>query len=72
MATFSTLAGWDVNARKETEMSEEGVVEVWVLYFQEHRTGNQIRFAMRRDARDELVRQLTSGLVLAGGEFPKP
>ena len=71
MAVFSTLAGWQVNARKETEMSEEGVVEIWVLYFQEQGSGDQIRFAMRKDARDELVRQLTGGLVLAGGDLPQ-
>lgn len=71
MATFTTLAGWDVNARKETEMSKDGVVEVWVLYFQEHGTGNQLRFAMQKEPRDELVRQLTGGLVLAGGDLPQ-
>lgn len=71
MTTFTTLASWDVNARKETEMSEEGVVDVWVLYFQERGTGNQLRFSMRREPRDELVRQLTGGVVLAGGDLPK-
>lgn len=75
MATFTQLAGWNVNAVKGTEVDEKGAettaVETWTLVFQEHGTGDRILFAMRREARDELVRQLTGGLVLAGGDLPK-
>ena len=72
MATRLQLAGWNVNAVKGAEQEQNGdFTDVWTLVFQEQGTGNQIMFAMRRDARDELIRQLTGGLVLAGGEFPK-
>lgn len=71
MATRTFLAGWDVNAFKGTEPENGKLVENWTLAFQERGTGTQILFEMRRDARDELVRQLTGGLVLAGGELPQ-
>lgn len=71
MATYTHLAGWQVKAFKGAEPDGDGMAEVWTIAFQEQGSGNQIVFAMRREARDELVRQLTGGLVLAGGEFPK-
>jgi hypothetical protein len=45
-------------------------VEIWTIVLSDRRTGDQIRIAFRREARDELVRQLTGGVVLAGGDFP--
>ena len=71
MATRLELAGWDVNAVKGADIEERGAAETWTLVFREQGSGNQIVFAMRREARDELVRQLTGGVVLAGGEFPQ-
>ena len=72
MATHTHLAGWDVYAIKGVEQEQSGdFSDTWTLVFREKDSGNQIVFAMRRDARDELVRQLTNGVVLAGGEFPK-
>lgn len=71
MATTTHLWGWNVQATKAAEPDGDGMAEVWVLEFQERNTGSQILFSMRRETRDELVRQLTGGLVLAGGEFPK-
>jgi len=46
-------------------------VEVWTLIFTDMQTKDQIRIAFRKEARDTLVKQLTGGIVLAGGEFPQ-
>jgi hypothetical protein len=46
-------------------------VDIWTLVFTDRQTGDQIRISFREKARDELVRQLTGGIVLAGGNFPK-
>lgn len=50
---------------------EPGVAEVWTLVLTDRQTQDQIRIGFRRETRDVLVRQLTDGIVLAGGEFPK-
>ena len=47
------------------------VVDVWTLILTDRQSPHRIQIAFRREARDELVRQLTGGVVLAGGEFPK-
>lgn len=47
------------------------VVPVWTLALTDRQSGDQIFLSFRREARDELVRQLTGGVVLAGGEFPQ-
>lgn len=47
------------------------VVDTWTIILTDRQSRDQIRIAFRREARDELVRQLTGGVVLAGGELPK-
>ena len=47
------------------------VADVWTIVYLDRQSGDQIHMSFRREARDELVRQLTGGVVLAGGEFPK-
>jgi hypothetical protein len=34
-------------------------------------TGDEVWFVMTEELKDELVRQLTGGIVLAGGKLPK-
>lgn len=46
-------------------------VERWTIVFTDRATGDQVRIGFGRDARDEIVRQLTGGVVLAGGDLPK-
>ena len=57
----------------EPEEGDDGVnvVDVWTLILTDRQTTDQIRLSFRKDARDELVRQLTGGIVLAGGELPR-
>lgn len=76
MPEIVTLVGYNMQARKGTEVEErdgspDGVVDIWELVFTSMTTKDQIRISFRREARDELVRQLTGGVVLAGGELPK-
>jgi len=47
------------------------VVDVWTLVLTDRQSPHRVQIAFRREARDELVRQLTGGLILAGGELPK-
>lgn len=76
MPQIHQLVGFHMQAVKGTEMEEQdgqaqGVVDVWMLMFTDRQTGEQIRISFRKEARDELVRQLTGGIVLAGGDLPK-
>ena len=74
MPTISNLVGWQIQAVKGSEPDNQNggaPVDVWTLMFQDVQTGDQIRIGFRRDVRDEIVRQLTGGVVLAGGDFPK-
>ena len=70
------LQGWNVSVEKTTiqaaPASGGGDAPGWVVVFTEvvPPTGNTIRFAMGREARDYVVRELTGGIVLHGGELP--
>lgn len=76
MPRVENLVGFHIAAVKghetdETSPGELQTAEVWTLVFTDMQTKDQIRIAFRREARDSLVRQLTGGVVLAGGDFPK-
>lgn len=75
MPVIQTLAGYHLAAVKGTELDEKDggpeVVDVWTLVLTDMVSRDQIRISFRRDTRDELVRQLTGGVVLAGGELPR-
>lgn len=62
------LAGWDHHVKKGAEPQDGGMVETWTLMLREQGTGNQIHYGIQREARDDLVKQLTGGIVLSGGE----
>lgn len=42
----------------------------WYVILTDRDTGNQIRMGLTKKGRDGLVRDLTGGIVLAGGELP--
>jgi hypothetical protein len=78
MPRFETLVNFHMAAVKGQELDQpQGgnggphLVDIWTLVFSDRQTGDQIRISFREEARDELVRQLTGGIVLAGGNFPK-
>lgn len=72
------LQGWNVSVRPTTiqaPVGPDGPMEDapgWVLIFTEvlPATGDTVRFAMGRDVRDFVVRELTGGIVLHGGTLP--
>jgi len=66
-----TLLNQHMQAEKGSEQGPTGVAEVWTLIFSDKVTGDQVRVSFPREARDEIVRQLTGGIVLAGGELPR-
>jgi hypothetical protein len=60
---------------KGTEVEEQGdqtvAVDVWEMIFTDRSNGDRIRIRFREEAHDELVKQLTSGVVLPGSSgFP--
>lgn len=59
----------DVQTSKDN--GEPEIVDAWELIFTDRGSGDQVRIKFGRDARDSIVKQLTGGVVLAGGEFPK-
>jgi len=76
MARTEVLQGWNVGARKiqmpvQGDNGDPGLEERWELGFIEVGSGNRIVFVMDKNTRDVLVRQLTSGIVLAGGDLPQ-
>jgi hypothetical protein len=75
MPKVITLVDHHMAAVKGTEVEESGtdaaLVDVWELVFTDRSNRDQIRIRFRREARDEIVRQLTGGVVLAGGDLPR-
>jgi len=72
------LRGWNVGVERITitERGENGEPKEaggWMLVFTEAlpQSGDTITFKMGRDVRDFVVRELTGGVVLAGGELPR-
>ena len=43
---------------------------LWTIVFTDRDTGEQIRVGLTRKGRDGLIKDLTGGIVLAGGELP--
>ena len=46
-------------------------VPVWTLRFVDRMSGDTVEWSCGRETRDEIVKQLTGGIVLAGGELPR-
>lgn len=70
------LNGWLVGVKNiQIEvMGEDGPEPAsgWALVFTESHppTGDTVTYEMNREVRDYVVRELTSGIVLHGGELP--
>lgn len=47
------------------------MVDTWTIVMMDRATGDVLRLGMKRDLRDEIVRQLTGGIVISGGELPQ-
>ena len=55
---------------KAPESGEFVEVDTWTIVYTDRMTGDQITITFDRETRDVLVRQLTDGIVLAGGSLP--
>lgn len=77
MPKIVTLTNQHIAVQKRTEPRKvegsDGVemVEVWTLVLTDRVTQERLLLGIERDARDNLVKDLTDGIVLAGGSFPK-
>lgn len=67
---ITRLRGWGLGVEKKQVVGED---DEWVLVFTEKfpPTGDEIRFEMDRNTRDAVVKGLTDGIILAGGDLPK-
>lgn len=70
------LNGWAIQAGKESQPGTDGdgnpiIVETYYIAYQEQSSGDVIHIAFNEETRDVIVRQLTGGIVLAGGNLPK-
>ena len=74
------LANQSIGVVKGTRLASEAEaaadpqveqIDTWELVFIDRDNGDQVRIAFEREVRDDIVRQLTGGIVLAGGEFPR-
>lgn len=67
---ITRLRGWAVRVEKVLAPGED---DLWSLVFEEKfpPTGDLVQFEMNRETRDAVVRGLTDGIVLAGGDLPK-
>jgi hypothetical protein len=45
--------------------------DLWTLVLTDRALGNTVEITFDRETRDDLVRQLTGGIVLAGGDLPR-
>ena len=46
------------------------VIEIWKLVFTDRATRDEVSISFDKEMRDTLVRDLTGGVVLAGGDLP--
>lgn len=64
----------DTAATAEARMTDmnapEVKVPIWTVVLTDRDNGDQIRLALARKGRDGLVKDLTGGIVLAGGQLP--
>ena len=77
----TNLQGWNIQVQRQQIMAPnpDGAptdlvpTEGWALVFTEMipQTGDTIQFVFGREVRDAIVRELTGGIVLHGGELPK-
>lgn len=67
---YERLRGWSIKIEKKHVPGED---DEWVIVFTETYppTGNVITYEMNRETRDAVVRALTDGIVLAGGDLPR-
>jgi hypothetical protein len=63
-----------MDIEKTQELTETGgqaeVLDLWTLVLVDGQSRDVIKISFTRDTRDELVRKLTDGIILAGGGFP--
>lgn len=76
MPRDTVLRGHDVKAASapvpNAGENGEPVIEMqYVLIFRDRQTSDTIRVAFDKETRDYIVRELTGGIVLHGGELPK-
>lgn len=72
------LSGWNVSVERRTIQEKGGNgspvdTEGWALVLTELMppTHNKIEYAFGREVRDFIVRELTGGIVLHGGDLPR-
>lgn len=74
MQLFNQHISVERSSELDPEASEQNggpvMVDVWTLIFTDRSYGDQIKIGVRKEARDAVVRDLTGGVILAGGDLP--
>lgn len=78
MPKLTFLSNQHITVEKGQEVDQSAVsangapvlVDTWTIVFTDKTYGDQIRITFRKETRDEVVRLLTGGIVLAGGDLP--
>ncbi len=63
--------GTEIDQQASEEAGAPIVVETWTIVMSDRTYGDQFAITFRKDVRDAIVRDLTGGIVLAGGELPQ-
>jgi hypothetical protein len=78
MPKYVTLINQHIGVERGSELDDEESkkngapvsVDTWTIVYTDRTYGDQIRVTFRKEARDQIVRQLTGGVILAGGDLP--
>ena len=74
MHLYNQHIGVERSSELDAEESEKNgapvMVDVWTIVLTDRTYGDQIRMSFRKDTRDAVVRDLTGGVILAGGDLP--
>jgi hypothetical protein len=62
--------GSELDSEESEKNGSPVSVDIWTIVYTDRTYGDQIKVTFRKDARDALVRQLTGGVILAGGDLP--
>lgn len=62
--------GSELDSEESEKNGSPVSVDTWTIVLTDKTYGDQIRMTFRKDTRDALVRHLTGGVILAGGDLP--
>jgi hypothetical protein len=62
--------GRDIDREASQKNGQPVYVDAWTIVYTDRVTGDQIRCRVQKETRDIIVKKLTGGIILAGGDLP--